>query len=94
MRSDGEPVDLGEGARHHRVLGGRHQLDPGLVVVGAHIFGVGRVEHQQHVLRQPRAQTLHLVEAEIVPVGLFGLARNTIRVFGVTQARIASTSAV
>ena len=60
-----EAVDLREGARHHDVLGGRDQLDAGLVVVAPHVFGISRVEHEQHVLRQPRVQALHLVERNV-----------------------------
>ena len=41
----GETMDLGEGARHHSVRSRRHQLNPGLVVVAAHVLGVGGVEH-------------------------------------------------
>ena len=60
-----EAVDLGEGARHHRVVGGGHKLDAGLVVVGPHIFGVGRVEHEEHIVGEAGAQPLHLVEGQV-----------------------------
>ena len=38
---------------------------PEFVVVGAHIFGIGRVEHEQDGVGQARAQALDLVEGEI-----------------------------
>ncbi len=60
-----EAVDFREGVRHHRVLGGRHQLDAELVVVARHVVGISGVEHQQHVLRQAGAQPLDLVERQI-----------------------------
>ena len=41
------------------------QFDAGLVVVAADIFGIGRVEHQEHVLRQAGMQAAHLLERQI-----------------------------
>ena len=58
-------MDLRERARHHRVLGGRDKLQPHLVVVAAHVFAVGSVEHQQHVRRQLLAQPPHLLERHV-----------------------------
>ncbi len=57
-----EAVDFRERAAHHGIVGGRHQLDTGFVVVAAHVFGVCRVQHQQHAGRQLAAQALDLVE--------------------------------
>ena len=47
-------VDLGEGARHHHV---RARLDQrGAAVIALHIFGIGPVEHQDRLRRQPLGQ--------------------------------------
>ena len=62
-----QPVDLGEGVRHHGVFGGRHQFDAELVIVARHVVGIGGVEHQQHMRRQAGAQPLDLVERQIGP---------------------------
>ena len=58
----GETVDLREGAAHDDVLARRDQLDAGLVIVAPHVFGIGRIQHQQHVARQRAMQPLDLVE--------------------------------
>ena len=57
----GEAVELGEGAGHDDVLGLVDQFDARFVVVAADILGIGRVDHQQHVLRQAGVQAPHLV---------------------------------
>ena len=41
------------------------QFDARLVVVAADIFGIGRVEHQQHVLRQAGMQAADFLERQI-----------------------------
>ncbi len=61
----GEAVDLREGARHHHVVGGRRQLDAALVVVAPHVLGIGRVEDEEDVGRQPGMQPPHLVERDV-----------------------------
>ena len=61
----GEPVDLGKRAGHHGVVRCRNELDARLVVVVPHVLGVGRVEHQQNVVRQLGAQGPHLVDRDI-----------------------------
>ena len=50
----GQAVDLGKGAGHDDVVAGRHQFDAGFIVVAAHTFGIGRIEHQQHMIGQSR----------------------------------------
>ncbi len=47
---------LREGARHHRVVGGVHQPDAGVVIRPLDVFGIGRIQHQQHLGRQAGAQ--------------------------------------
>ena len=89
-----QPVNLGEGVGHHRVLGGRHQFDADLVVVARHVIGIGRVQHQQHVRRQAGAQPLDFVERQIGPGRVVRIGRHTSLVRGDTSFRIASTSAV
>ena len=49
----GEAVDLREGAGHDDVLGRRRELEPGRVVVAAHVFGIGRVDDEKHVGGSP-----------------------------------------
>ena len=44
-----QAVDLGERPRHDDVFARGGKLDPGGVVVVRHVFGVGRVEHQETV---------------------------------------------
>ena len=56
----GEAEDLGEGARHHDVVGAAGKLDAALIVVAADIFGIGGVEHEQRRCRQAGMQPLHL----------------------------------
>ena len=46
-------------------MGGGDKLDAGLVVVGPHIFGIGRVEHEEDVVGEAGAEPLHLVEGKI-----------------------------
>ena len=60
-----EAVNLREGARHHRVFGGSDHFDAGFVIVLRDVFGIGRVDHQQHMRRQAGAQPLDLVERHI-----------------------------
>ncbi len=52
----GQPVDLREGARHDDVLVLGDQFEAGRIVVAAHILGIGRVEDEQHVVRQAGVQ--------------------------------------
>ena len=58
-------MDLGEGARHHHVVGGRGELDAALVVVPPHVFGIGRVEDEDDVGREPGMKPPHLVERDV-----------------------------
>jgi len=60
-----QPVDLGECAGHDDVLEAGDQLDAGLVVVAAHIFGIGGVEHQQHAFRESRMQPADFLERQV-----------------------------
>src|SRR5208282_2365600 len=60
-----EAVDLGERAGHDDVVVGGDELDAGFVIVAADIFGVSRVEHEQHLRRQAAVQPLDLVERDI-----------------------------
>ena len=60
-----QPVDLGEGVRHDRVFGRRHQFETELVIVARDVIGIGGVEHQQHMRRQAGAQPLDLVERQV-----------------------------
>ena len=48
-----EAVDFGKCARHHDVLAGRDELDPRLVIVAPHIFGIGGIEHEQRADGKP-----------------------------------------
>ena len=74
---------------------GRDQFDPGLVVVAPDVFGIGGVEHQQHMRRAGRrAAASPRRTADRCRSDCSGLARKTIRVAAVTAARMASTSAV
>ncbi len=50
---------------HDRVVGGRDQLDPGLVVVSAHVFAVGRVENEEDVLGKLGAQPADVVDRDV-----------------------------
>ena len=90
-----QPVDLRERARHHRVLGGRHQLEAGLVVVAAHVFGIGRVEHQQrHRGGSACVQAAHLAgTAGRCRSGCSGWRGRRSWCARVTRRRISSTSA-
>ena len=63
MRSAASPWIL-ENVRRDRVRGG-HELDPGLVVVAAHVLGIGRVEHEQHGLGQAGAQPAHRLDRHV-----------------------------
>ena len=58
-------VDLGEGAGHHDVFGGRDQLDAGAVIIAPDIFGIGRVEDENDIAGQAGMQPPHLVEGQI-----------------------------
>ena len=60
-----EPVNLRERARHHHVLAGGDELNAGFVVVVADVFGIGRVDHEQHMRRQAAVQPLDLVERQV-----------------------------
>ena len=71
----GEAVDLREGAAHHDVFRRRHQFDAGLVVVALDVFGVSRVEHQQHIRRQALVQPLDLVERNVGPGRIVGIGQ-------------------
>ena len=51
-----QPEHLRERARHHRVVGGIHQRGARVVIRPVHVFGVGGIQHQQHVVRQPGPQ--------------------------------------
>ena len=70
------------------------QFDAGLVVVAADIFGIGRVEHQKHMLRAGRhAAGGPPRTADRCRSGCSGWRGRRSFVRGVTAARIASTSA-
>ena len=56
-----QAVDLREGPGHHDVLGIEHQIEPGAVIVGAHVFGVGPVEDEEDVRRQAGMQAADLL---------------------------------
>ncbi len=60
-----EAVDLRERTQHDDVLGGGDELDAGFIVVAAHVFRIGGIDHQQHMGRQPAVQALDLVERHI-----------------------------
>ena len=60
-----EPVNLRERARHHHVLAGGDKLDAGFVVIVADVFGIGCVDHEQHMGRQTAVQALDLVERQV-----------------------------
>ncbi len=58
-------MDFREGARHHHVVARCDKLDAGLVVVALHVFGIGGVEHQQHMAGQAPMQPFDFVERQI-----------------------------
>ncbi len=64
-RSAASPWIFENVRRHDDVVGGGDKLDAGLVIVAPDIFGVGGVEHEQHVRRQAAVQPLDLVERQI-----------------------------
>ena len=91
----GEAVDLREGPRHHDVVAGGDEFEAGRIVVAADIFGVGRVEDEQHVRRQGRMQALHLVERQVGAGRVVGVGEDRRSWCAASPcARIASTSAV
>src|SRR5262245_36447388 len=53
-----EAVDLRERTAHDDIVRGRNEFNPGLVIIARHIFGIRRVEHEQHMRRQARVQPL------------------------------------
>src|SRR5262245_64307918 len=52
-----EAVDLRERAAHHDILGRGDELDPGLIVVAAHILRIGGVEQDR---KSTRLNSSHL----------------------------------
>ena len=68
-----QPVDFRKRARHHNIVARRHKLDAAFIIIGAHIFTIGRVDHQQDVGTQTGLQALHLVNRQIA-------ARRVVRV--------------
>src|SRR5919197_858046 len=61
----GQPMDFRERAAHDNVFASGDKLDASLVVVTAHVFGIGRVEHEQHVRGQTPLQPLDFVERNV-----------------------------
>ena len=56
-----QPEHLAEGPRHHGVVAGIDQPRAGVVIGPRDVFRIGRVQHQQHVGGQPRAQPRDLL---------------------------------
>ena len=71
----GETVDLRERAAHHDVFRRGDKLDAGFVVVALDVFGIGGVEHKQHVRRQPVMQPLDLVERNVGSGRIVGIGQ-------------------
>ncbi len=90
----GQTVGLGQGAHHHRIPALDQIEDIGRVFLLIGKLGIGLIHHQHDIRRQGVAQANDLALGISVPVGLPGLHRNTIRVCGVTAARILPTDSV
>ena len=69
----GEAEQLGEGPGHDHVVGAVDQLDAGGVVVGADVFGIGGIDHQQHVIGQPAVQPRELVGRKVAAGRVVGV---------------------
>ncbi len=68
------------------------EIERTVIVLRRDIFCIGLVDHQQNVGGKSGMKTRQLVPGRKLPVGLFGLAMNTTRVFAFTAASSASTS--
>ena len=56
----GEPVNLGEGARHQHVRRFEREREAGIVIGTPEIFRIGGIQHQEHMARQSRMQPENL----------------------------------
>ena len=65
-----KPENLRECPRHQHVLGARGEFEAPIDLFGLEIFGIGMVEHQQHIAGQAGVQPRDLGAREIGPGGI------------------------
>ncbi|MNL29140.1 hypothetical protein D3C87_1508150 [compost metagenome] len=66
----GKTVSFGKRAGHNDVGPVRHQLKAGFIVVLAHIFSIGRIDHQKNMLRQAGLQAANFRDRNIGAGGI------------------------